>query len=262
MAAASVTRTISSASRLPPWPTLRSWHRPVARSAAEVAPAGEDHGHVVPVGDLDGHLVAARAARLDDGRDAALGGQLDGVGEREVGVRGEARSAWPARPPGGARSRPPPGGWPGRRRRRRAPRCGPARPRCWSRGGRRARRTAGRSAPRASAGGWSRRCSSARVDAAAIARLDEQATVDALDSRGRRCRSRTGRPSGVAGMVSTASSGFWARMRRAASSIAGRHDRLVGVGHDARSAVASSTSRLTPTTAPKALTGSLSSARW
>ena len=56
-----------------------------------------------------------RAAGLDDGRDAALGGQLDRVGEREVGVRGEAARAWPARRPGGGRSRPPPAGWPGPR---------------------------------------------------------------------------------------------------------------------------------------------------
>src|SRR3989304_3035782 len=80
-AAASVTRTISSASRL----------SIVARAVAVVAATGEDHRHVVAIGHLDRHLVARRAARLDDRSDTSLGGQLDRVGEREVGVRREDR---------------------------------------------------------------------------------------------------------------------------------------------------------------------------
>src|SRR5438477_2602550 len=64
-AAASVTRTISSASSS----TEPLWWRTLV---AEVAAAGEDHREMVAVGDLDRHLVADRAAGLDDRGDAAL----------------------------------------------------------------------------------------------------------------------------------------------------------------------------------------------
>ena len=67
-------------------------------SVAEVARAGGDHrgpGNVCGGDDL---LVADRAARLDDPRDPGLDGELGTVGEREVGVGGEAepasRSGW------------------------------------------------------------------------------------------------------------------------------------------------------------------------
>ena len=76
-----------------PAPSAQShWH---CRSVPEVAAAGEDHRQVVAVGDLDGHLVADRAAGLDDRRHAALGRELDPVGEREVGVRGHDRELRP-----------------------------------------------------------------------------------------------------------------------------------------------------------------------
>src|SRR6187200_3194644 len=68
IAAASVTRTISSA------------------SSFSMSGGGEDHGQVVPVRDLDRHLVADRAAPLDDGRHAGVGRDLDPVGEWEVRV--------------------------------------------------------------------------------------------------------------------------------------------------------------------------------
>src|SRR3954451_24643337 len=69
IAAASVTRTISSASScsmsdgslqvadkvVAEVPTVKGLV--VISLVAEVPAAGEDHGHVVPVGDLDGHLV-------------------------------------------------------------------------------------------------------------------------------------------------------------------------------------------------------------
>ncbi len=58
----------------------------IGASVLEVTAAGEDHGHVVAIGDLDGHLVADAAAGLDDGRHPGLGGDLDPVREREVGV--------------------------------------------------------------------------------------------------------------------------------------------------------------------------------
>src|SRR5687768_11783463 len=57
----------------------------------EVTPAGEDHRHVVTVGDLDRHLVPDAASGLDDGGHAGLGGDLDAVREREVGVAGHDR---------------------------------------------------------------------------------------------------------------------------------------------------------------------------
>src|SRR5687767_5164215 len=56
-------------------------------SMSEVPAAGEDHGQVVAIGDLDRHLVADAAAGLDDRGHAGLRGDLDSVGEREIGVR-------------------------------------------------------------------------------------------------------------------------------------------------------------------------------
>src|SRR5688500_12300238 len=80
IAAASVTRTISSASS----PSM-------APLVAVVPLAGEHHREMVTVGDFDGHLIADRAAGLDDCGHAALSGELDGVGKREVRVRREHR---------------------------------------------------------------------------------------------------------------------------------------------------------------------------
>ena len=67
-------------------PRPRWWSGAGRCSVPEVPPAGEDHRQVVAVGDLDRHLVADRAARLDDRGHAGVGGGLDPVGEREVGV--------------------------------------------------------------------------------------------------------------------------------------------------------------------------------
>src|SRR5439155_10926318 len=55
-------------------------------SVAEVALAGEDHRQMVTIGDLDRHLVPDRSAGLDDRRYTRLGGELDAIGKREVGV--------------------------------------------------------------------------------------------------------------------------------------------------------------------------------
>jgi hypothetical protein len=49
----------------------------------EVAHAGEDHRHAVLVAGRDRVLAAHRAAGLDDRRDAAAGGLVDVVAERE-----------------------------------------------------------------------------------------------------------------------------------------------------------------------------------
>ena len=57
-----------------------------ADSVEEVPGSGEDHGHPQSVGRLDHLVVAERAARLDDGRYAALGRHLDVVCERHEGV--------------------------------------------------------------------------------------------------------------------------------------------------------------------------------
>ena len=46
--------------------------RPARDQCRKWRRAREDHRQVVPVGDLDRHLVADRAARLDDRRDAGL----------------------------------------------------------------------------------------------------------------------------------------------------------------------------------------------
>src|SRR5258705_8528617 len=89
-AAASVTRTISSARSC----SIRS-----ASSVPEMPCAREHHGHVVPVGDLDRHLVADRSARLDDRGHPGLGGELDPVGEREVGVARHDRGLGPVAGP-------------------------------------------------------------------------------------------------------------------------------------------------------------------
>ena len=113
MAAASVTRTISSASsfsivlrgagcsvtdiRASVTGTRGSGRR-LSALLAEVAAAGEDHRQVVAVGDLDRHLVADRAAGLDDRRHAGLRGELDAVREREIGVA-DAMTASFARSP-------------------------------------------------------------------------------------------------------------------------------------------------------------------
>ena len=61
--------------------------------------AREHHRQVVAVRDLDRHLVADRAARLDDRRDAGVGRDLDAVGEREVGVRRHDRELGPVAGP-------------------------------------------------------------------------------------------------------------------------------------------------------------------
>src|SRR4051794_17465219 len=80
IAAASVTRTISSASRL-----SMLWLS--AGSLMAVVPlAGEDHRQMVTVRDIYGHLIANRSARLDDCSHAAFGRELDRVGEWEVRV--------------------------------------------------------------------------------------------------------------------------------------------------------------------------------
>src|SRR5439155_10694646 len=52
---------------------------------SEVAHARKDHGHLVLVHGLDHLLITDGAARLDDGRDARLGGGVDAVAEREEG---------------------------------------------------------------------------------------------------------------------------------------------------------------------------------
>jgi nucleoside-diphosphate-sugar epimerase len=58
-------------------------------SMAEVAAAGEDHGHAVLVAGGEGLVVALRAAGLDDRRDPGGGGDVGAVAEREEGVGGE-----------------------------------------------------------------------------------------------------------------------------------------------------------------------------
>ena len=69
------------------------------RSMAEVAAAGEDHGHAVLVAGGDGLVVAPRAAGLDDRGDARGGGDVGAVAEREEGVGGEHRALGLARRP-------------------------------------------------------------------------------------------------------------------------------------------------------------------
>src|SRR5882672_5249156 len=64
-------------------------------SVAEVALAGEDHRQMMTIRDLDRHLVPDRAAGLDDRGDAGPGGELDPIGEREVGVAGHDRGLGP-----------------------------------------------------------------------------------------------------------------------------------------------------------------------
>src|SRR6266542_5211266 len=98
IAAASVTRMSSRARR----PSIDRYAAaslevtsPAPRSVAEVAPAREDHGHMVLVGGLDGHLVTCRSARLDDRGHARLRGELDPVRERAVGVAGHDAQAGP-----------------------------------------------------------------------------------------------------------------------------------------------------------------------
>src|SRR5581483_9228850 len=64
-------------------------------SVPEVARPREDHGEAEAVRGRDHVLVLHRAARLDDGRDALLRGELDAVREGEEGVareRGAARA--------------------------------------------------------------------------------------------------------------------------------------------------------------------------
>ena len=65
----------------------------------EMPRPGEDHRQAVLVAGGDHLGVAARAAGLDDGRDAGRGGAVDRIVEREEGVGGQHRAARPGRPP-------------------------------------------------------------------------------------------------------------------------------------------------------------------
>ena len=231
-------------------------------SASEVAPAGEDHGHVVPVGDLDGHLVAHRAAGLDDRRDAAFGGELDGVGEREVRVRREHRQRARGRRRCAARSRRPSAGWPG-------PAPTPTSAAC-------------RASTTALLVTWrtARQANSRSVSSSSVGRrLRHDVQLRAVELRVGRSVSTSRPPSmrwksrsrdAVVGQAVRRRAGH--RQQRSASASGCRiAARRLGVSRAPRpprrrcrrsaSAVSSSTSRLTATTAPNALTGSPSSAR-
>src|SRR5208337_3555486 len=61
---------------------------PFRASMAEVADAGEDHGHAQPVGGSDDFLILDRAAGLDDGGGSGLGYGFKAVGEGKEGVGG------------------------------------------------------------------------------------------------------------------------------------------------------------------------------
>ena len=65
----------------------------------EMPAAGEDHRQAVLVAGGDHFVVAPRAARLDDGRDARRGRAVDRIVEREERVGGEHRRRAPGRPP-------------------------------------------------------------------------------------------------------------------------------------------------------------------
>src|SRR5687767_13647488 len=67
----------ASACSRPPLPTIR-----ILISMAEVAHAGEHHGHAVLVGGGDDFFVTLAAARLHDGRDAIFSGYVDAVAKR------------------------------------------------------------------------------------------------------------------------------------------------------------------------------------
>ena len=63
---------------------------------AEVAAAGEDHGHPMLVAGGDGLIVALRPSGLDQGGHTGFGGDVGAVAEGEEGVGGQDRAsmAW------------------------------------------------------------------------------------------------------------------------------------------------------------------------
>src|SRR5439155_1117969 len=73
---------------LPPASADNQYFHGMRDLVTEVPHAREHHGHLVLVHSLDHFLIADGAARLDDGRDARLGGGVNAVAEREEGVRG------------------------------------------------------------------------------------------------------------------------------------------------------------------------------
>ena len=187
-----------------------------------------------------------------------LGRELDPVGEREVGVRGHDRELGPV---AGAAQRDldrHQRGWPGRRRSRPSRRCVPGRWHWTGRGAPRARRTAGRSAPRASGGVWSRPgaargrapCSSwvstSRPPADAL-------EVEAGDAVVAHPLGRVGRH-GEELQPRLGAQDPERRLAEAGATMASNE--LAAISR----AVAPSSSRLTPTMPPKAATGSLSRA--
>ena len=100
-------------------PSIDELQRSRPRLVLEVAAVREDHRDAGGVGGLDDLVVALRAARLDDRRDARVDRELRAVGEREEGVggqRGAEQRGARARGPSRSRAGRSPRGSSGRRR--------------------------------------------------------------------------------------------------------------------------------------------------
>src|SRR4029077_161641 len=82
----------ASACSRPPPPTMRTFMAWDLSLVAEMAHAGEHHGHAMLIGGRDELRIALAAPRLEHGADAIPGGHVEVVAKRQERIRGHDRA--------------------------------------------------------------------------------------------------------------------------------------------------------------------------